>query len=102
MDPIVVITGTLTSRLDGSVVDVVYAIPYPGLQLLAVWFSELFVLVLFMMANNFQMWSMTLALILAVMFVPLALSGFAPMGVFLSGFFLIISSIVRFFFKLGG
>jgi hypothetical protein len=102
MDPIVVITGTLTSRVDGSVVDVVYAIPYAGLQLLAIWFSELFVLLVFVMANEFQMWSLMLVLILAVMYVPLALTGFAPMAVFLSGFFIIISGIVRFFFKLGG
>lgn len=102
MDPIVVVTGTLTSRVDGSVVDVVYAIPYMGIQLLAVWFVALFVLVLFVMVNNFQMWSLTLALVFAVMFVPLALSAFAPMGVMLLGFFIIISSVVRFLFKLGG
>ncbi len=89
-----VITGTLTSLVDGSAYSAVLYVAAPGLMLLASSFVLFIVLIIWLFLQKFRQWALLFALFVVAFYLPFALSGFAFYWLLLSLVGLVLSSVL--------
>lgn len=88
-----VITGTITSLVDGSAHEVVLYVAQPGLQLLASSFALYIILILWLYLQRFRQWALLYAIFVGLLSAPFALSGFSVYWLVLSLIGLVLVSV---------
>lgn len=92
-----VITGTLTSSVDGYTV--AYYTASDGLALVGPMIALLVVFLLFLVVQSFQLWALTLCMILVLAYLPFSLTPAAPYVAIMIVMVLVIAQSLHTFTK---
>jgi hypothetical protein len=90
-----ILTGTLAA--DGTLM---IGLAVPGEFVVGIAIALSLVFVVWLAANKFQMWSLTLVLVLSVLYAPFSITPMASYVAILVIFTLVIASVLRFFLTL--
>lgn len=96
MEPTIVLTATLVSRVTGDITDAVFALPVPGVSILGWTGAFALLLILFIVIQRFQMWAILVAIVTSALYAPFSLTYFAPYIVLLLLVSIVFGSIIRF------